>query len=145
MLLLFSRPEGPLFEPAQRFDQKTRANRRELGLQRASSFIGSQSNCLLKVNRAGVHFLNQLHSCHAAFPFAVDNGPCRRRRATIFRQQRIMNVEPTLRRSFEDCLRQDPSVGYDNDDFGPPATQSFSKLWRSNFFRRERRYSASFG
>ena len=65
--------------------------------------------------RTGVHARIHEYRRDTGFGLAVDDGPLDRRRASIFREQRAVNVHAPFRWEIQYNRRQDAAEGGDND------------------------------
>ena len=82
-----------LGECVDRFDQRPRAELREIALDVRARFVLADRPRHLCDHRPGIERLDDAHDRDARLSFAGDDGAMNRRGAAILRQQRRMNVD----------------------------------------------------
>ncbi|VFT72607.1 Uncharacterised protein [Klebsiella aerogenes] len=94
----------------QRLAQQLSGGGAQLTMQRQGRVIRANRHGLLGDDIAGIRAVHHAVQGDAGFAFAIDQHPVQRRTATIFRQQRTVQVKCPFRRQIEDLIAQQVAV-----------------------------------
>ena len=108
--------KGTLRRHIERPSEHFGAQRGEAVVQFAVGFVGQDRNALLKDDLAGVHARVHQHEADAGFAFALAQRRLNRRRTSILRQQRWVDVERTETRNRKQRRRQNASVRREREE-----------------------------
>ena len=108
------------------------ADRGQPRLDLAGRLVGADGDGLLRQHVAGVQRHRHADDGDAGLRFAAEDGPGDRRRPTVFRQQRAVDVDAALRRHGQHVARQDLAVGGDDEQVGPPFAELGDPFRRVN-------------
>ena len=138
--VLFGCAERAFFELAQSFQQQPRTDRVSASLAASRGFSRRRASSLPagRIAPASI-FSTSFMVVTPACAFAVDDRPGGRRRAAVLRQERVMHVETSLGREFENRFRQNAPVGNHDDDVGLPVPQRLREIPGCESFRRRGR------
>ena len=109
---------GARINGAQGLHQELGAHIHQAVKQLAGGFKLADGGLLFKDDIPGVHVMGQVHGGHTRRLIAVEHGPLDRRRATVFRQQGAMDIDRAESRHRQDLIRQNPSIGDDDQNIG---------------------------
>jgi hypothetical protein len=115
---LRSWPDGCIGKAGESFNNERRSFARQDLKQFGGCLVWWNFNGLLQQDWPRVQSLFQKHGCVAGVRIAHCNCPLDRRGATVFRQQRRVQIDAAMLRQRKHPRRQNAAVGYYYDCFG---------------------------
>ena len=88
---------------------------------------------------AGIHLVVEVHGRNAGHGIAVEHRPLDGRGAAVLRQQRTMDVDRAIGSHCEQIIRQNATIGHDDENVRPQALESGQRRTVAHLCRLEHR------
>ncbi len=110
----------------------------------AEGLAGAHGRLLLEQDVPGIHALVHPHDRHAGPRLALNDGPVERRRSTVFREQRRVDIDAAQRREIEHLPRQELSEGGHGNQVRRQIPKGLQKGWVPHALRLEKKQPLRF-